>query len=441
MIIRNYQRTFRAEIAGDQRPNACSPPLFSLKSIMNSQWKVIKFGVLLFALPLVATAAASAHQWMAISSPISTGVASLTASESSISMERVHTIALNGNGAIEGRIASIESGSDNAKGISKLKIYFVQNRNVVKETFTNSDGTFVVNDLPEGDYSFVAAGQGGFAAYGVRVVSDITGKYDNVMEIAAVSQSVGSVRKIIMDGVASSGDIVNRETRDAAPEDFEGANRVKLVDGNLQGRVFPINGHADLVDQTMIHILQSKRKVAEVEADRTGAFEVPDLEPGVYEFVAFGPCGMAVVAFEAVETVNVSAVGLVDAASNPLSIELEPEEEAGFSPAAPDYAALFNVLLIEPQDVPTPVSSSVLEDNGVAPIEFAGEGGSLGGASGGSAGSAGNFSQFSSTPMGGGGGAAGFGGGGRLLTLGLVGGIVAVAVTSGNPSDASNPNP
>ena len=115
---------------------------------MNSQWKVIKFGVLLFALPLVATAAASAHQWMAISSPISTGVASLTASESSISMERVHTIALNGNGAIEGRIASIESGSDNAKGISKLKIYFVQNRNVVKETFTNSDGTFVVNDLP-----------------------------------------------------------------------------------------------------------------------------------------------------------------------------------------------------------------------------------------------------------------------------------------------------
>ena len=43
--------------------------------------------------------------------------------------------------------------------------------------------------------------------------------------------------------------------------------------------------------------------------------------------------------------------------------------------------------------------------------------------------------------MGGGGGAAGFGGGGRLLTLGLVGGIVAVAVTSGNPGDASNPNP
>lgn len=433
---------------------------------MNNQWKAIKFGVLLFALPLVATAAASAHQWMVESSPISLNTPTLESVSSAISMERVHTVALDGNGVIEGRIANIDSGSENTEGIAKLKIFFVQDGTVVKESFTRTDGTFVIEGLPEGDYSFVASGQNGFAAYGVRVITDVTGEFDNVMEVAAVSSGVSAAKKIVNDAMLGT-TVVAQEQGVAAMDNFEGANQVKLVDGALKGRVQSMSGKSDAIGQTMIHIVKGNEKVAEVQADASGAFEVSDLAPGVYDFVAVGPSGVAVLAFEAVSTVEVSAVGLLDAQANPVSVELNSATEVSLA-TVPNYAASFNVLLVEPQDVePVPSPDSVidtdgggvsdaqeiaqgtdpnnaLDDGGALPIEFAGQDAAFGAASGGSAGSAGTFSSFASTPVSGGGAgaAAGIGGGGRLLTLGLIGGVIALGVTNGsNPVEASPVTP
>ena len=320
---------------------------------MSNQWKTIRFGVLLFALPLVATAAASAHQWIVESSPSSIKVTPVAVA-SSISMERVHTVALNSEGVIEGRIATIDGGTQNTEGIAKLKIYFVQDGTVVKESFTQTDGTFEVKGLPEGDYSFVASGQNGYAAYGVRVITDQTGQYSNVMEVAAVSKGVTSIQKIINDAAIA---ITDQDTTqgEVAISDFEGANQVKLVEGKLQGRVMTMTG-SDELGKTVIHIARNNETIAEVQADETGSFVVPDLEPGVYDFVAVGPSGIAVLAFEAVDTQNVEAVGDVDADMNPETVEMESATST-VATVVPKYATTFNVLLIEPQDAEPALAS------------------------------------------------------------------------------------
>ncbi len=165
---------------------------------MKTQWKVIKTIVLLSALPLVATAAASAHTWLSDTNPISLDVAGVSAEHSQqLSSERVHTVALNRAGAIEGRIATIDATTKESSGLSKLKIYFIRDGKIANETYTNDDGTFVVDGIAEGAYSFVATGKAGFAAYGVRVVANDGTQKVNTMEAAAVSPRFAAVKKIL----------------------------------------------------------------------------------------------------------------------------------------------------------------------------------------------------------------------------------------------------
>lgn len=404
---------------------------------MSKQWKAIRFVALMLALPLVATAAASAHSWMVDNSPISLEVPTpISLDVNTIGMERVHVVSLDSSGAIKGRIANIDGGSENTQGIAKLKVFFIQNGEIVKESYTNSDGSFEVMGLPEGDYSFVASGQSGFAAYGVRVVTDHTGKYPNVMEVAAVASGVSTVKSIVdVDAIDADQD-VEKELTKSNVEEFVGANRVQLVNGQLNGRVMAMT-EGGPIGETVVHIIQNKERVAEVQVDESGAFVVPALEAGVYDFVAIGRGGVAVLAFEAVETANIDAVGLDD------SVELEVNELVSTSPVL-NYAAALNVLLIEPQDVaPAPVQDSVLGDSeGGLPIEFAGQDGAMGAATGGTAGSTGVPTTFTSTPVSGGGGGGVIGAGrGRLLGLGLIGGVIALAVTSGNPDSASPVQP
>ena len=437
---------------------------------------------MLFALPLMATAAATAHQLMADASPISLNVETPAAVDSAIGLARVHTVALNRNGAVEGRIASIEGVN---KGLSSLRVFFVQNGEVISETSTQEDGSFIAQQVPEGAYSFVATGENGFAAYGVRVVSDATGKLDNLMEAAAVSPNFASVKQIIKDKLPAE---VTEQILSTVVSDEDrvvGSNRVRLNDGQLQGSVVALLGDRDSVEGTYVHIIQDNNQVAEVQADSSGSFMVPDLEPGVYDFVAAGPSGFAAVSFEAIQeetsviTDEGSVAGLADTDELPVSIEpgtIEP----GFVVADPityqdavladiPYDAGFSnsldVCLTCQQDAgfvgeqvfSGEIISDPIVDGGQifdAPIEYAGESVGCGCASGGCCGAASNFSNFSAAPAsccggGGGGRLLGrlgrgrlFGGGGgnlgRLALLGAIGAIIAVSVDDDDAVPASD---
>ena len=152
-----------------------------------------RFGLVLLALPLVATAAASAHHQIVQSSgitiesePVSVAVATTT---TTVGLDRVHTVALNSNGGIDGRIVSFGSDSS-VTGLSASNVRFMKDGAVIGQATTDSSGTFSVQNIPEGVYSFIASGSDGFAAYSVRVVSDETGEYDKVMEAALFLRSL-----------------------------------------------------------------------------------------------------------------------------------------------------------------------------------------------------------------------------------------------------------
>ncbi len=414
---------------------------------MKNQWKRVRSVVFLAVLPLVATAAASAHQWMNDSNPIASDVKNqVSVGIDQLGSDRIHTVALNRAGAIEGRIASIDRDTKQTSGLGELKIFFVRDGKIAQETVTAEDGTFAVQGVAEGAYSFVATGKNGFAAYGVQVVAHGNSDNVNVMEAAAVSPRLAVVKKILEQQLPLE---VTTEILAVAGqglgEQVVGANRVRLNDGKLSGHVVPLVGNVEVVKGTYVHILKNDDQVAEVQADEHGSFMVEDLEPGVYDFVAAGSSGFAAVSFEAVnqdaevksttemvvgsdsEEVPVSIAQdvvptVVTGYTDSLDVRLTGGQDSGFISNQMDYGT----------------SNMGYVDS--APIEYASESIGCGSAAGGSCGSCGNFSGYSSCNScnscggGSGGGAGGgrfFGRGGglgRLLLLGgIAGGIVAIA--------------
>ena len=398
---------------------------------MKSNWNLLKAGALLFALPMMATAAVSASQWVNDSASIDLNVETAQV-ESSIGVTRVHAVALNSSGAIEGRVASMDA--QGTQGISDLSVYFMKSGKVVQETSTSSDGSFRVEGLSEGNYSFVASGENGFAAYGVKVVGETAG-IDNVMEAAAVAPGVSVVKQILDTNLPEKFAAATDSSVDQA---VVGANRVNLVDGKLVGTVRSLENAS--VEGTLVHILSGDKQVAQVETDKDGSFSIADMTPGVYSFVSTGPSGYAAVSFEAISETSVDV-----------------EIPVAFSPAAAIQEFGFSDSL----DVCTTCGtgagfggdvvydSQPVYQESFAPVEFASESISCGGACGGSCGSCGNFSNFTPSTCGscnaGGGGGRLFGGGGggglfsgrfgRLALLGAAAGIAIPIAIGGGDDD------
>jgi len=449
---------------------------------MKNKWKTLRMGAMLFALPIVATAAASAHQFLTDNAPIAEATTSMVSNSGLISVQRSHTISLNESGSIEGRVATIDAGSK-ANGLSDLKVFLVSNGEIQAETITDADGLFSLTNIGEGVYSFVATGESGFAAYGVRVVANNGSDTVNLMEAAAVSPQAAVVKQILQKQLPS--DIAQEIMENAVVSDeaarVVGANKVSVKDGVLIGHVVPMLGEIALVDGTSIFLIQGNEQVAEVSADATGSFAIDDVEPGVYDFVAAGPTGFAAVSFEAVEeaaTVAEAASVVTDSEEIPVSLEpaIEPVAYQDIPADIPydsgTVSDSLDVCLTCQQDagfVSDQVSYAgdemVYDDAYVSsPIEYAGESVGCGAAAGGSCGSANNFSGYSTcgscntacntgcsggrgglfSRLGGGGGGGGlFGGAGgsRLARIGLLAGVAtAIAVGTNNDDDRSTPD-
>ncbi len=415
-----------------------------------------QLGLMLAALPFMATAAASAHQWISSTSPIEAPGAVASAQ---VSADRIHSISLNRNGGIEGRITTLKNAE--GEGLSDLKVYFVRNGEIAQETVTDASGIFRIDNVSEGAYSFVATGKSGFAAYGVKVVAHDGSAQVNSMEAAAVSPRFSVVKEILEKNLPQQ---IAAEILDGASnitEELVGANRIKLQDGNLVGSIVPLFGQISAVEGTDVHIIQNDKKVGFAQADVNGAFSVADLEPGVYDFVAAGPTGIAAVSFQAIDE-----EGEISADSDEIPVAIQP---SAIEPAAAAAALPFQDVVSA--DIPNAASSlnvctTCSNDSGVvgqqvsfagqevaydtgydagAPIEFASEAVSLGGACGASCGAAGDYSGFDScNSCGGGGGGAATAGGRtglrRLLLLGGIGAAIAIGVSSDDDASPNSPN-
>jgi len=426
---------------------------------------------MLIALPFVATAAASAHQWISSATPIAAPEVLATAM---VSADRLHNITLNRNGGVEGRITTLKN--TNSEGLADLKVYFVRNGKIAKEATTDSNGTFRLDNISEGAYSFVATGKSGFAAYGVNVVANTGSDQVNAMEAAAVSPRFSVVKDILENNLPKQIAAEILEGASNISNDFVGANRIQLQNGNLVGNIVPLFGDIAKVEGTYVHIVQNDEQVARVQADVNGDFAVADLEPGVYDFVAAGPTGIAAVSFQAIDAEGeITAESVIDSDEIPVAIEPAAIEPAAAAAALPfqdivsadipmEAASSLNVCTTCSGDAgfvgqqAEYVGSDVSYDTGYdqsAPIQYASEAVSCGGACGASCGSAGDFSGFSScnscaTSSCCGGGGGGLLGGGRLFgggstglrRLALLGGIAGavIAIASDDESSPTTPN-
>lgn len=379
---------------------------------MKTNWNFLKAGALLFALPLMATAAVSASQWVNDNAPIELNIETPVV-ESNIGVARVHTVALNASGAFEGRVASVDA--KGAVGIADLSVYFMRNGKVVQETTTSANGTFRVEGLGEGNYSFVATGDKGFAAYGVRVVGETAG-VENVMEAAAVAPGVAAVKQLLDENVSTEVAQIATESDSAK---LVGANRVNLVDGKLVGSVNSLVGTA--VEGTQVYILNGDQKVAEAKTDAQGNFALSNMKPGFYNFVATGPSGFAAVGFEAIEQ-SATAVEI------PVSFTPATLQDFGYGNSLDVCTTCGTDVGYSSGDIVYDSSPAYQE---FAPVEYAGESIGCGGSCGAACGSCGNFSGFSGGACGGCGGGGGLLGGGRLFGGAGLGRLGRIALLSG----------
>ncbi len=401
---------------------------------MNNQWKKMRLGLALFALPFVASA--SAQEWDA---PMASSEPAAAATETYLEGSRSHEVTLNRVGQLEGRITSGDQ-------TGELNVYFVRDGKIVTRTTTQDGGYFIANNVSEGNYSFIATGRGGFVAYGVQVHAYDQATGVNAIEAATVSSGFSGIQRILKNSVPSqiAAEIRGVEQRDGAAEPFAGSNIVKLVDGRLNGQVASVDLNRQPVYGTEVYIIQNDREIARTTADARGNFDVPNLESGIYDFIAAGSNGIAAIRFQAVD--SESALDqtngentfqpvsfrktVASAAAASLQVCLTCEGDSGFVGEQIDYASNDAVIV-----------DSVPFDS-TSPIEYASDSLGCGCAAGGSCGGSGSFSGAGTGLLrggrlgGGGAGAAGLLGGGgsgfgRLIGLGgLAGGIVAIATDS-----------
>ena len=319
-------------------------------------------------------------------------------------VERDHTIALDGNGMVQGRVAALKSNPND--GLSNMQVFFVQDGEIVKQVMTTSNGSFIVSGLEPGAYTFVASGGDGFAAYGLQIVP--AGQPGGSMIEVSALTPMNDVLKGIIDreldaSIASS--ITQVEDTQGAP--IKGSNLVTLVNGSLVGNLHGLYGQS-AGEGVTVYLVDGDQEVAKAVTDENGSFTVPDLKPGVYGFVAAGKGMFGAVSMEVAGSVAEIPVSLQE--GDGASLQLGASGDVGAAQ----------------QDDSNPEFMPIEEFDEFGPMTF----------DGGFAPTAGQTTYA--------GGGPGFIGGSRLGRLALLGGAVAgiVALASdGESGSASEINP
>ena len=270
---------------------------------MKTQLKKFGMGMMLAVLPWMATTVSA--QWTRQTTGVVVNIGdSVVELESELPniTKAVHTVALTENGILTGHIALVDPNAQSAVGLDGLKIFFVQNGKVVKRAKTQPDGSFEIQGLNEGAYSFFAAGNGGFAASGVYVTRRNWGDANNQLEATIASPNYSGIRKMLQryapDEVFQAVEYSNPIRPSGLP--VSSNHQVRLINGRLNGQINSLFGQRQNVNDIQIYLIQNDKPVAQVETDSQGEFSIPDVEPGIYDFVAAGQKAMVVERFEAI---------------------------------------------------------------------------------------------------------------------------------------------
>lgn len=378
---------------------------------MKNQLKTIGLSLMLAVLPVLATTVSA--QWQQQNQDAGV-VANINDTIPQPAFERfsdaapVNTITLSEDGTLFGQVGALDANTGSATGLEGLKVFFVQNGKVIRQAQTEADGSFQIQGIPDGAYSFYAAGKAGFAASGIYVTGQDWAEGNSVLEATVASPNYIGIQRYLQYNVPSQ---IRQAMTSAGSATSTGpiissSSKIRLANGRLNGQINSLFGQTQNLSRVQINLIQNDRPIAQVQTDSDGQFSIPDIEPGVYDFVAANNSAMVVGRFEAIK--NNSVMTRVSFRKIAMKLEFALTETRARQP--------------DEDPIVDEAGSATFADPGT--IEYVGESIGYGGAAGGSAGNVGYV---------GGGGGVGMR---RLLILGGLGvGIAALA--DDNPTPAS----
>lgn len=304
------------------------------------------------------------------------------------------------------------------------------------QTITDENGNFQLERVGQGPFSFVTTGPTGFSAYGINVLAHAGGQNNlNVMEAELVSPGISGIKQVLLENFpAEIAEEIMQSTLTAKtqPTPTTAAHKIRLINGQLHGQVTSVASGEQQVPGAIVNLIQNGSRIADVQVDQQGNFKIPDLEPGVYDFIAVGINGIAAIRFEAL---------------GPDS----PMTQIGYR-RTPKLIATTLVVALTTKHGSSSVDDSISYSSEPtsypvydAPVEYAGESTGFGTAAGGSAGSYSSYPVYSAPARGGFGGGrirGGRIGGGRMFGLAAFGlGLGALIKEDGDTIIINNPPP
>ncbi len=224
----------------------------------------------------------------------------------------LHVLRLCAEGMLIGLIDAPSLSGGSSLNDNGCQLYLINGRDIQHSTTTDGSGKFSLAQVTPGPYSMVVCGADGFAAHGVYVAPSSSRLFVNGLRPGFVSPQVPGFRTVLKENLPRAVAAKILGSHDPSFDDVSVAfnrsdsgassqlRQVQLDQGQLRGRIGNMFGQAQDMRGIMVSIVQNGKRVAEAKVDDRGLFAVPNMQPGVYEFVAVGRQGFAAVRFNAV---------------------------------------------------------------------------------------------------------------------------------------------
>ena len=367
---------------------------------MNELWKTLRLAAYIVALPLVATAAVSAYQWTSPGDQSVNGNNVSATISTVVSVGRSHSIMLDKNNQLNGRIWSTDSDYKSHFNPPNMTVMLYRAGKVVAQTTTDENGQFALSNVKPGIYSFVARGKDQFSTYAIRVESNDGSDAKSIFESITVMNRLTRISQAISSKTKPA---ESATVNDRVDLSIRSGNRIELDEqNNLVGSLVATIKTSDL-SANSVSLMRNGETIAEAKPAADGSFVFPNVQPGFYDFVTTGQNGAAAIGLEAVKPSG-------------------PIRKASFNHTLQELPQTFDVPLIDPNDV-GPIFQNLFPGNFFGP-GFGGPG--LGGPGG-----------FGGP---GGVGLPGFGGGARILGVAGFGLGLGALIKDNNPPPASPTN-
>ncbi len=327
---------------------------------MKELFKTLRLAFYVCALPLVATAVASAHNWMnsdessrraldELSNVLSTSVNAGKPIFEHFS-SHPHVLYVDEAGGVSGRLILRGEDASDRFGAKDMRVTLNRRGIVIAEATSDEAGVFRFENVAPNAYTFIASSPEHVATFGVYIYANennVPSAKENQIDVMTASANVAEVRKVL-NGNINSSEVVSYYHRPAETElkVASGPNRVlQKEDGSINGRVVPLQWLEDAsskydVTGNKVHLFGKSGLVATVPVDADGKYKIEDIEPGFYDFVAFGPHGAAAFSIEIVANEPLTSTStdadFLNASSKAKSILQEEVDAVMTEPPAQD---------------------------------------------------------------------------------------------------------